>query len=45
MHYGVTEPRNIRGVSTPKEEETMKAEGINFFKLPVPAKPSDKESS
>ena len=45
MHYGVTEPRNIRGVSTPKEEETLKAEGINFFKLPVPSKSSDKEST
>ena len=38
MHYGVREPRNIRGVSTPQEEETLKAEGISFFKLPVPAR-------
>ncbi|HSO18383.1 MAG TPA: DUF1178 family protein [Desulfosarcina sp.] len=45
MHYGVAEPRNIRGVSTPKEEETLKAEGISFFKLPVPAKSTDPESS
>ncbi len=45
MHYGVSEPRNIRGVSTPKEEETLKAEGITFFKLPVPVKASDQESS
>jgi hypothetical protein len=41
MHYGVTEPRNIRGVSTPKEEETLKSEGINFYKFPIPVKPSD----
>lgn len=41
MHYGVTEPRNIRGVSTPQEEKTLKSEGITFYKFPVPEKPSD----
>lgn len=41
MHYGVTEPRNIRGVSTPNEEATLKAEGIRFFKIPVPSNPPD----
>jgi hypothetical protein len=41
MHYGVTEPRNIRGVSTPQEEKTLKSEGINFFKFPVPEKSPD----
>jgi hypothetical protein len=45
MHFGVTEPRNIRGVSTPGEEETLKAQGINFFKFPVPSEPSDTDSS
>jgi hypothetical protein len=45
MHYGVSEPRNIRGVSTPKEEKLLKAEGINFFKIPVPSEPSDPEAS
>jgi hypothetical protein len=45
MHYGVTEPRSIRGVSTPKEEETLKSEGIRFFKLPVPPEPSDPAGS
>ena len=45
MHYGVTEPRNIRGVSTPKEEETLKDQGINFFKFPVPVKASDSDAS
>ncbi len=39
MHYGVSEPRNIRGVSTNEEEETLKDEGVEFFKLPMPAKP------
>jgi hypothetical protein len=45
MHFGVSEPRNIRGVSTPGEEETLKAQGINFFKFPVPSEPSDPDSS
>lgn len=34
IHYGVTEPRNIRGVSTEEEEKTLKKEGIQFFKIP-----------
>ncbi len=45
MHFGVTEPRSIRGVSTPKEEETLKAEGIRFFKFPFSSEPSDPEAS
>jgi len=36
MHYDVSEKRNIRGSSTPSEEETLKKEGIKFFKLPLP---------
>jgi hypothetical protein len=39
IHYGVTEPRNIRGVSTKEEENTLKKEGIQFFKIPLPAPP------
>jgi hypothetical protein len=39
MHYGATEPRNIRGVSTNEEEKTLKEEGIQFFKIPMPAPP------
>lgn len=42
IHYGVTEPRNIRGVSTPEEEKTLKEEGIDFLKIPVP-KPSEED--
>ena len=38
MHYGVSEPRNIRGVSTPQEEQTLKNQGIHFFKFPLPVK-------
>jgi hypothetical protein len=39
IHYGVSEPRNIRGVSTQQEENLLKQEGISFFKLPMPAGP------
>lgn len=39
IHYGVSEPRNIRGVSTNQEEKTLKEEGIQFFKVPVPVPP------
>ena len=35
MHYGVSDPRNIRGVSSAQEEQTLREEGISFFKLPV----------
>lgn len=37
MHFGVTEPRNIRGTSTQEEEKTLKKEGIEFFKIPLPS--------
>ncbi len=39
IHYGVAEPRNIRGVSTSEEEKTLKKEGIQFFKIPLPTSP------
>lgn len=39
MHYGVSELRNIRGVSTKQEEETLKEEGIKFFKIPMAPSP------
>ncbi|HEN20754.1 MAG TPA: DUF1178 family protein [Desulfobacteraceae bacterium] len=42
MHYGVTEKRNIRGSATSEEEKTLKDEGIEFFKIPVPAADDDK---
>lgn len=35
IHYGVSEPRNIRGSSTQKEEKILKDEGIEFIKLPM----------
>ncbi len=36
IHYGVSEPRNIRGVSTKAEEKTLEEEGVNFIKVPMP---------
>jgi hypothetical protein len=43
IHYGVSEPRNIRGVSTLQEEKTLQEEGIPFVKVPMPAR-SETES-
>ena len=43
IHYGVSEPRNIRGVSTQEEEKTLKEEGVDFFKFPMPTQ-SDADS-
>jgi hypothetical protein len=43
IHYGVEEPRNIRGISTKEEEKMLKKEGIEFFKIPVPA-PTDTDA-
>lgn len=39
IHYGASEPRNIRGVSTDKEEQMLQSEGVPFLKFPVPSKP------
>ena len=39
IHYGAVEPRNIRGISTKEEEKTLKDEGIQFFKIPIPVVP------
>ena len=44
MHYGVTEPRNIRGLSSKEEEKQLKEEGIQFFKFPMPSR-TEKEDS
>ncbi|MDR2352299.1 MAG: DUF1178 family protein [Deltaproteobacteria bacterium] len=35
MHYGVVQRRNIRGLSTEDEEEILKKEGVDFFKVPL----------
>jgi hypothetical protein len=41
IHYGLEEPRNIRGTSSEEEEKVLKKEGIELLKIPLPAK-SDK---
>lgn len=35
IHYGVAEPRNIRGVTTASEEKELEKEGINLLKIPM----------
>ncbi|MBW1997594.1 MAG: DUF1178 family protein [Deltaproteobacteria bacterium] len=44
MHYSVTEKRNIRGSATAEEEKTLKEEGVDFFKIPLPKIDDDKEN-
>ena len=36
IHYGASEPRNIRGTSTDEEEKVLEKEGVGFIKVPVP---------
>ncbi len=36
IHYGVSPTRSIRGSSTSQEEEMLRAEGVQFFKFPIP---------
>ena len=36
IHCGEEEKRNIKGTTTPQEEETLREEGIRFIKIPVP---------
>ncbi len=38
IHYGVSEPRNIRGVSSPEEEKLLEKEGVPLYKVPLPDK-------
>ena len=35
MHYGVSKRRGIRGLSTAPQEEMLRKEGIEFFKVPL----------
>ena len=42
IHYGAEKPRNIRGVSTEQEEETLRNEGVDFVKVPIPATTKNK---
>lgn len=45
IHYGASEARNIRGVSTDKEERMLRNEGVPFFKFPDTSSPSDDSGS
>jgi hypothetical protein len=36
IHYGEEEKRNIKGTTTLQEEESLKEEGVQFIKIPVP---------
>jgi len=38
MHYGVARRRGIRGLSTEAQEEVLRKEGIEFFKVPMLAR-------
>lgn len=44
IHYGASEPRNIRGTSTEAEEKVLKQEGVEFVKFPLPP-PQEKTDS
>ena len=35
IHYGDEKKRNIKGTSTPQEEENLKEEGVQFIKIPL----------
>jgi len=41
IHYGISEPRNIRGVTTESDEKKLREEGINLIKIPMPVKNED----
>jgi hypothetical protein len=36
IHHGEEDRKNIKGTTTEHEEETLKEEGVQFFKIPVP---------
>ena len=36
MHFGEEEKKNIKGTTTRSEEENLKEEGVQFFKIPIP---------
>ena len=44
IHYGVAEERNIRGTATEDEEELLKEEGVQFFKVPLLKKDDNKKN-
>ncbi|MCA1905973.1 MAG: DUF1178 family protein [Desulfarculus sp.] len=45
IHYGASEPRSIRGVSTPQEEDMLRQEGVSFVKIGPPVPLPDPDGS
>ena len=35
MHHGAEEKRNIKGTTTESEDDILREEGVQFFKIPV----------
>ena len=44
MHYGVSKKKNIKGSATAAEEQMLRDEKIEFFKLPTPTTEDDKKN-
>jgi hypothetical protein len=44
IHYGVSKERNIRGSATESEENLLKQEGVQFFKIPRTKTDDDKKN-
>ncbi len=36
MHFGETDPKNIRGTMSEEEEKDLQEEGVDYIKIPVP---------
>lgn len=36
IHHGEEDRKNIKGTTTENEEENLKEEGVQFFKIPLP---------
>jgi hypothetical protein len=36
IHHGEEELKNIKGTTTQREEENLRDEGVQFFKIPLP---------
>jgi len=45
MHYGASKKRNIRGSATAEEEDMLKKEGVEFFKIPFESPKDDKDKN
>ena len=36
IHFGEEEKRNIKGTTTPQEDDNLREEGVSFIKIPMP---------